>query len=261
MRPRPAGNGGAAREPPPRQGETPRHTMKDDILYFTRNFLSPCSQAVCKRRDDILILNPDEDCTEALAKAKAAIVDEDEENRQDVIKLLLKAKLPFALCGLAGETPDSLKKLWAAAKRRHIQVCWLGSWRYEWAMAKLKEAITSGVLGTIQQFKLTKPEGLGIFARLKDQDLLNWLSAYGNDAAYAFEESPDVHYRLTVTGARVSATATILPDGRNEFAIALCDEAPRMEVRESHPLEAEVGYLLFAIRTARPWSMLGKIPN
>ena len=34
-----------------------------------------------------------------------------------------------------------------------------------------------------------------------------------------------------------------------------------MEVRESHPLEAEVGYLLFAIRTARPWSMLGKIPN
>ncbi|MGN0867422.1 MAG: hypothetical protein ACI4SG_07110 [Oligosphaeraceae bacterium] len=235
--------------------------MKDEIIYFTRNFLSPCSKAVCKRTDDIRILNPDQDCTDALEHARAAIVDEDDDNRQEIIKMLLKAKLPFALCGLAGETPDSLKKLWAAAKRRHIQVCWLGSWRYEWAMARLKETITSGVLGTVQQFKLTKPEGLGIFARLRDQDLLNWLSAYGNDAAYAFEEAPEVPYRLTVTGTRGSATATILEDGRNEFAIALCDEPARVEVRESHPLEAEVGYLLFAIRSGRPWSMLGKIPN
>ncbi len=237
--------------------------MKEDVIYFTRNFLSPCSQAVCKRLDDILVLNPDEDCTEALAKAKAAIVDEDDERRQDTIKLLLKAKLPFALCGLAGETPDSLKRLWAAAKRRHIQVCWLGSWRYEWAMVRLKETITSGVLGNLQQFHLSKPEGQGIFERLRDQDLLNWLSAYGNDASSSFEELPEANfrYRLTATGARGSATATILDGERNEFAITLCDEPSRLETRISRPREAEVGYLLFAIHSGRPWTMLGKIPN
>ncbi|GEM_PF-5645190 len=234
--------------------------MKEDIIYFTRNLQSPCSKAVSKRLD-IKILNPDEDYSEALVNAKAAIVDADEDDRQEVIKALLKEKMPFALCRLDGETPDSLKRLSAAAKRRHIQVCWMGSWRFEWAMTRLKEAVTSGVLGTIQQYKLTKPEGMGIFERLRDEDLLNWLTAYGNDAATSFEELPDANYRLTATGTRGSATATILPNNDNEFAIALCDEPPRVYTQKSFPLEAEVGYLLFAINSDRPWTMLGRIPN
>ncbi|MCQ2404193.1 MAG: hypothetical protein MJ202_10785 [Lentisphaeria bacterium] len=234
--------------------------MKEDIIYFTRNLQSPCSKAVNKRTD-VKIVNPEEDYSEALANAKAAILDADDELRPELVKALLKEKLPFALCGLAGETPDSLKRLCAAAKRRHIQVCWLGSWRYEWAMARLKETITSGVLGTIQQYKLTKPAGLGIFERLRDDDLLNWLASYGNDAATAHEEMEGVGYRLTATGSRGSATATVLEDGQNEFAIALCDETPRVVCQPSAPLEAEIGYLLFAIRTGRPWSMLGRIPN
>ncbi len=234
--------------------------MKEDIIYFTRNPLSPCSRAVYKR-NDVKIVNPDDDYAEILSGARAAIADEDPEGRQDLIKALLKEKLPFALVGLGGETHESLKRLCAAAKRRHIQVCWLGSWRYEWAMARLKEVITSGVLGAIQQFKLTKPEGLGIFERLRDEELLNWLSAYGNDAACAFEEMPGAPYQLTAIGARGSATATILGDGMNEFALALCDEPPRVETHPSAPMEAEIGYLLFAVRSGRPWTMLGRIPN
>lgn len=233
--------------------------MRENVIYFTRNLQSPCSRAVNKR-PEVIIINPDTDYTEQLASAKAAIVDEDED-RQEVIKALLKEKLPFALCGLVGETPDSLKRLCAAAKRRHIQVCWIGSWRYEWAMARMKETITSGVLGNIQQFKLTKPAGMGIFERLRDDDLLNWLSAYGNDAAYAFEEIDGMGYRLTTTGSRGSATATIAPDGKNEFVIALCDEQPRVDSQPSAPMESEIGYLLFALNSGRPWTMLGRIPN
>ena len=220
--------------------------MKEDIIYFTRNPLSPCSRAVYKR-NDVKIVNPDDDYAEILSGARAAIADEDPEGRQDLIKALLKEKLPYGSAawgeGVSGE------------------VCWLGSWRYEWAMARLKEVITSGVLGAMQQFKLTKPEGLGIFERLRDEELLNWLSAYGNDAACAFEEMPGAPYQLTAIGARGSATATILGDGMNEFALALCDEPPRVETHPSAPMEAEIGYLLFAVRSGRPWTMLGRIPN
>lgn len=233
--------------------------MKDDIIYLTRDMHSPCSQAVVLRKE-IKIVDANGDYVPAIENACAAIVDADED-RQEVIKALLKEKIPFALCGLVGETPDSLKRLYAAAKRRHIQLCWLGAWRYEWAMARLKETITSGVLGTLQQYKITKPEGMGVFERLRDEDLMNWLSAYGNDASHYLVETTEPGYHMTVTGTRGSATASILDGGKNQFVLSLCDAQQRVEEHICNPLEAEVGYLLFVIRTGRPWTMLGRIPN
>jgi hypothetical protein len=230
-----------------------------DILYFTLDPESPCSRAV-RDRPTVKMLKPEDDFSPWLPEIKAAIVDVEGDERQVLLKALLKEKLPFALCGLAGETPDSLKRLCAAAKRRHIQVCWLGSWRFEWAMARLREIISSGSLGTVQQLKLTKPEALGLFERLRDEDLLNWL-AIDNDAAFAYEVAEDENFRVTATGTRGTATATLRPDKVNEFAVALEDERPRSTSAPSDPWKAEVGYLLFAIATGRPWSLLGKIPN
>ena len=174
-----------------------------DILYFTNNPESPCAKAF-RNREGILTFGITDEFTQYRDAAKAAIVDADGEDRQFMIKALLKEKLPFALCDLAGETPESLKRLCAAAKRRHIQVGWLGSWRFEWAMARLKEILCSGVLGTVQQLKLVKPEADGIFERLKDDDLINWLNS-GIECALAYEDSQEE--ALTPTGWEEEAAA------------------------------------------------------
>lgn len=234
--------------------------MSNEVLYFTQDPESPCSR-VARMRPECRMLAHDADFSEYLTGVKAAIVDVTGEERQVLLKALLKEKLPFALCGLVSETPDSLKRLCAAAKRRHTQLCWLGSWRFEWCMARLKETVSSGALGQIQQLKLTKQQELGIFERLRDEDLLNWLSSE-NDAALSYETNElSPNFTVTATGSRGTATAVCRPDGMDEFALALDDGRPNNLVAPSQAWEAEIGCLLFAIRTGRPWTMLGKIPN
>lgn len=233
--------------------------MKPEILFFTRNSESPCAQAV-QQREDVLTLQPEDDFSAYIGSVKAAIVDVEGEERGTLLKALLKEKIPFAVNGLAGETPDSLKKLCAAAKRRHIQVCWLGSLRFEWAMARFKEILTSGMLGQLQELRLVKAPAEGIFERLKDEDLLNWL-LQDNETAYYFDEVPTDDYTVTATGARGAATAAIHADGSNEVRIELADEPMRVLREPSNPREVEIGYFLFAIRSGRPWTMLGRVPN
>lgn len=230
-----------------------------DILYFTNNPESPCAKAF-RNREGILTFGITDEFTQYRDAAKAAIVDADGEDRQFMIKALLKEKLPFALCDLAGETPESLKRLCAAAKRRHIQVGWLGSWRFEWAMARLKEILCSGVLGTVQQLKLVKPEADGIFERLKDDDLINWLNS-GIECALAYEDSQEEALKVVAVGSMGSATATIKASGVNEFAVALDDHTPRVITGPSTAWNAETGYIVMAIRNDAPWTMTGKIPG
>ena len=233
--------------------------MQPEILYFTQDLESPCSQAV-RLRSGIVTLKPGDDFSQYLGTVKAAIVDVAGEARGPLLKELLKEKIPFAVNGLSGETPDSLKKLCAAAKRRHIQVCWLGSLRFEWVMVRLKEFLTAGVLGPLQEMRLTRPPAEGIFESLKDEDLVNWL-LQGNETAFYSDEVDTEDYTVVVTGARGTATAVIRADGSNELRIEVSNEPARVLKEESHPRETEIGYFLFAIHTARPWTMLGRVPN
>lgn len=233
--------------------------MSEEIVCFSSNPDSPCCTAA-RKRPQIRITAPAEEPGEQLGNAKTAIVDLEGEERQRIIKALLKAKLPFALCGLSGETPESLKRLCAAAKRRHLQICWLGSLRFERAMARLKELLTSGALGTMQQMRLCKPGNMGMFGRIRDEDLLNWLTL-GNESAISYEDSQDQGFRIIAIGSHGTATATVRSNAQNDFTVALQDEHPRTESMESTPWETELGYLLFAMRSGRPWSMLGRIPN
>ncbi len=233
--------------------------MQPEILYFTQDSNSPCSQAV-RLRDGFVTLQPEDDFSPYLETIKAAIVDVSGEARGPLLKALLKEKVPFAVNGLAGETPDSLKKLCAAAKRRHIQVCWLGSLRFEWVMARFKEVLTSGVLGQLQELRLTRTPAEGIFERLKDEDLINWL-LLGNETAFYCDEVETEDYTLVATGGHGTATAVIHADGANELRLELANESPRVLQEESRPREAEIGYFLFAIHSGRPWVMLGRIPN
>ena len=233
--------------------------MQPEILFFTQDPESPCSQAV-RARSGIVTLKPDDDFSQYLGVIKAAIVDVTGDARGVLLKALLKEKIPFAVNGLAGETPDSLKKLCAAAKRRHIQVCWLGSLRFEWVMARFKEVLTSGALGALQELRLTRTPAEGIFECLKDEDLTDWL-LQGNETAYYCDETDTEDYTLVATGARGTATAIIHADGANELRIELANEPVRILKEESHPREAEIGYFLFAIHTERPWTMLGRVPN
>ena len=230
-----------------------------DILFFTSDPETPCAKAL-RTRQGILTFPITDDFAQYRDGAKAAIVDADGDDRQFMIKALLKEKLPFVLCNLAGETPESLKRLCAAAKRRHIQVGWLGSCRFEWAMARLKEILCSGVLGTIQQLKLIKPEADGIFEQLKDDDLIDWLN-HGIECALAYEDSQEPAMKVVAMGSMGTATATIKASGENEFAVALDDHKPRVITGESTAWNAEVGYLLMAIRNDAPWTMTGKIPS
>ncbi|MBR4124970.1 MAG: hypothetical protein IKR13_02095 [Victivallales bacterium] len=233
--------------------------MQPEILYFTQDPESPCSQAV-RQRAGVVTLQPEDDFSQYIGTIKAAIVDVAGEIRGTLLKALLKEKIPFAVNGLAGETPDSLKKICAAAKRRHIQVCWLGSLRFEWVMARFKEFLTSGVLGSLQELRLTRNPAEGIFESLKDEDLTSWL-LQGNETAYYCDEVETDDYTLVATGAHGTATAMIHADGANELRIELANEPVRILKEESHPREAEIGYFLFAIHTGRPWTMLGRIPN
>lgn len=232
--------------------------MASSILYFTQDPESTCSQAVRSR--EVVMLRPEDDFSGYLGDAKAAIVDVEGEARGALLKALLKEKIPFAVNGLAGETPDSLKRLCAAAKRRHIQVCWLGSLRFEWCMARFKEFLTSGALGTLQELRLTRTPVEGIFERLKDEDLVEWM-LQGNETAFYCDEVEGADYTLTALGARGTASAIIQADGKNLVKIEMANEAPRLLQNESHPHEAEIGYFLFAIHSGRPWTMLGKVPN
>ena len=127
-------------------------------------------------------------------------------------------------------------------------------------MARLKETLSAGVLGSMQQMRLCKPSNLGMFGRIRDEDLLNWLTI-GNESAIAYEDSHDGSFKVVAMGSHGTATATIRADGYNEYAVALQDEQPRSEAAISKPYEAELGYLLFAMNSGRPWSMLGRVPN
>ncbi len=233
--------------------------MKEDILYFTQDRESPCSRAV-RKRDGVKMLDALEPFADYMPGVKAAIVDVEGEERQILLKALLKEKIPFALCGLVGETPDSLKRLCAAAKRRHIQICWLGSWRFHWAMAKMKELVGSGALGTLQTLVVRKPDEEGVFERLRDDDLLTWLDS-NNDASFTYESSDEECFKLVATGTRGTATASVEPDGTEEFAMAWEGGRPRTMRQQSCAWEAEVGYLIYAVHAGRPWSLLGRIPN
>ena len=133
------------------------------------------------------------------------------------IRAALGCRVPLAVCCATAADPGSLERLARAARKRRLPTALLGSLRLLPAFARIRELVSSGVLGEIRGVCLGRrnAEADDAAARLelfRDLDFVSWLAGIS---------SADVHIRCSEDGlARVWAGSD---DAGNAAA---GDEAP-----------------------------------
>lgn len=176
--------------------------------------------------------------------------------RQEVIRLLLKEKKPFVLLGLEPADLNDPKRLQAAARKKGMQVCWLGSLRFHQAAAHMKELLSGGCLGEIQNCRYS--ESLNSpWEYYKVQDLLNWLlpektsfitrvpSSTGND-----------DLAVDIEGSTGCAQLQLHDNQTGTFRMKL-HHSPEKSIRFSNQAaDIEIGLLLLLHSLNKPWKML-----
>lgn len=176
--------------------------------------------------------------------------------RQEAIKLLLGKKKSFALLDLESDDLANSERLRIAARKKHIQVCWLGSLRFRQAAAHLRELISSGCLGEISHCQISKsPDS---WTAYQTQDLLNWLLPKEISIDTNLQQINNEDFALEVQASNGTAGLQLQKKQADVFRMKLQQGKEKILACSNDAEASEIGTLLLLHKLNKPWQIMAK---
>ncbi len=199
------------------------------------------------------LCGPPEACTEAIAAA-------------------VRARVPLVLGFPSQWRTDELERLATAARKHRVPTLALGSLRLFPAAARLKEMVSTGVLGTVRSVRIER-EGSDLhpatgvadpaLAAWRDADLCQWLAAERSDCSTTDGEGDAVR-RILVVGELGELAMRFAAGQTPELTVQLGSRqslrrVPALGSRAAHLAEL---HLAVTIRQQeQPWLLLPSLPD
>jgi len=176
--------------------------------------------------------------------------------RQDAIKLLLGKKKSFALLDLENADLLNSERLRIAARKKHIQVCWLGSLRFRQAAARLQELLSSGCLGEIAHCQISKsPDS---WTAYQTQDLLNWLLPKEISIDTNLQQISTDDFTLEIEASNGSAIIQLRKKQADSFRMKLKQKTEKFLACYNNAENTELSTLLLLHKLNKPWQIMAK---
>jgi hypothetical protein len=191
---------------------------------------------------------------EALENSSLVFLQAGGKPRQEAIKLLLKKRKSFALLGLENAGLVDNDRLRAAVRKKHLQVCWLGSLRFRQAAARLQELLGSGCLGEILHCQYAE----SLWAHYQTQDLLDWLLAEKKTLATILTTGGTKEFSLEIQGSNGSAKIHLRKEQPDIFQMKLQQGREKILVCDNNAETSEIDTLLLMHKLNKPWQMMAK---
>ena len=188
----------------------------------------------------------------------------------DVLGVLVRQRLPMALSLPTQWSDEALDRLLQATRKRRIPAVALGSLRVFPAAAKLKEIVSSDILGALHSVRLVR-RGMDLkpatdepdarFAAWRDADLCRWLAGdTGCELDILVEhEVGDCEREVVVTAENGQIEARFAAGQTPELAVCLGGHSrprrvPALGAAAAHLSELQL--LVAARQYGRPWLLL-----
>jgi len=188
----------------------------------------------------------------------------------DVLGVLVRQRLPLALSLPTQWSDEALDRLLQATRKRRIPAVALGSLRVFPPAAKLKEIVSSGVLGALHSVRLVR-RGMDLqpaidepnarFAAWRDADLCRWLAgdAGCEEEILVEKEAGDCEREVVVTAENGLVEARFAAGQTPELAVRLGEHCrprrvPALATAAAHLSELQL--LVAARQHGRPWLLL-----
>ncbi len=169
-----------------------------------------------------------------------AIVQPNSEERQRTVISLLRSKTLVALIGITDDSQEFISHATQTARRNHLPLIILGSWRFIPAVAALKEIVSTNCIGNLISVSATPAYGFA--TNLFRNDLSNWLAPalpLADDQIV-----PTFGTRFIVTGSAGSITADFSLDGSlATLNVNILGKSKTRHLPTSTPLESELAIL------------------
>lgn len=195
--------------------------------------------------------------SEDMENADLVIVNVTGAERGMAIRTAMTSKVPFALDGIEFETAEQLNHLARNAKKNHVKCCWLGSFRFLRAFAKLKEIISGGTAGKVSVLTI-HVSGPSKY-RTSAEDAAQWL-ADGIDCTpkIEFEEKSRLEARVCVAAENARAELILGNDQKSSLTIDFVHRHRRTyEYQED--FQTEFKYLKSTFTHNNFWNALPQI--
>lgn len=223
------------------------------LLFYNELNQQPASMGA--KIPDLQIIGNLPSLKEAMENSGLVFIQATGELRQEAIKALLAKRKSFALLGLDPADLPVSPRLRTAARKKHFQVCWLGSLRFRQAAAKLKELLSSGCLGEISQCTKTNSS---LWANYQTNDLLDWLLAEQKSAATFLSSSDKEDFTIEITASNGNAKLQLRKNGSDTLITKFNENKEKTLTFANNCKITEVATLLFLHKANKPWQMMAK---
>jgi hypothetical protein len=194
---------------------------------------------------------------EALENSNLVFLQVGGELRQEAVKLLLKKRKSFALLGLENSDLLDTERLQIAARKKHLQVCWLGSLRFRQAAARLQELLSSGCLGEILHWQFAEAPD-SPWTPYQTQDLINWLLPGEKAADSAILQLGNEELSLEIQASNGSAKIQLQKEQTDIFRMKLQQGKEKILACSNDAEASEIGTLLLLHKLNKPWQIMAK---
>ena len=177
--------------------------------------------------------------------------------RQEAIRLMIKQRKSFALLGLDARDLEDSARMQTAARKKHLQICWLGSLRFRQVAARMKELLSGGSLGEIENCQYWESSN-SRWQPYQIQDLLYWLLPDPETPIVKQPESNDADLSLQIHATGGNATIHLHKDHMDSFLVTRPGYQEKMIQCPNQAATAELGLLLLLDHLNLPWKMLAK---
>ena len=170
-------------------------------------------------------------------KPRLAVVQLSTELRRMLALQLVRKRIPVAL--LDATDPSYLVGLSACAKRNHVPVVLLESWRFIPAVATAKEICDSGCMVGERKCRLAYNVENEL-EKHRAQDIADWLGC----VAYQIDESETDDIHLTITANNGVIDAVFPLDGQmSHFMVSISGHTYERMIPKANPLLSELAIL------------------
>ena len=170
-------------------------------------------------------------------KPRLAVVQLSTEVRRMLALQLVRKRIPVAL--LDATAPSYLAGLSACAKRNHVPVVLLESWRFIPAVATAKEICDSGCMVGERKCRLAYNVENEL-EKHRAQDIADWLGC----VAYQIDESETDEVHLTIAADNGVIDAEFSLDGQiSHFMVSISGHTHERMIPKANPLLSELAIL------------------
>ena len=175
-----------------------------------------------------------------------------QEELDEWIPRLIRAKRPFALDSAELIPPESLVRLSETAARRKLAIAILHSYRLLPVFARLKELIASNCLGTPRTTQLTIPSTA---SPILCTDLAEWLCPSHADLTFTVADDSCITLQISADNGYASARFNVMSH-ISDFTTNICGTTRVIAVPYADPFRAEMDILVNTLPYRSKWPLL-----